>query len=171
MDEVDEVRQSTVTLRGGWRRVAVWRWVALVYAVVAVTCGLRILTSSVAYWVPCFGVDYDSDPCNVIQSHEAGATWSAQISSLWGVAAAAALLTAALFVRTGAPRRLIAGILIPTVVVNPLTDYFITPLVNGHYMSYDAHPGSGIPMGAAVTLAGVVAATVAMVVTDPPRRR
>jgi hypothetical protein len=161
---VTDLRGRAARLGRWWRDVAWWRAVALSYAVVAVTCAAQILTSSVTYWRPCFGSDYDSPACLRIQSHEASSAMYTGITTQWLVATVTALAAAALCAWAGAPRRVVLAVPLLPVLVNPVADYFLTPLMNGFYTSYDLHPGSGIPMGAAIAISGVVAAVGALTV-------
>lgn len=154
-----------------WRGHAWWRGVALVYAAVAAVGAAPILRYAVTYWQPCFHNDYDSPACQTIQSHDiAGAFTYEGIETRWLVVTVAAVVTAALCLLARAPRVVVIGVPLLALIVNPLGDYMLTPLVNGGYPSHDAHPASGIPMGAGLALSGLIAAIAALTVSRRERR-
>lgn len=104
----------------------------------------------------------DASPMPAHPSHEATSALAVGIGTQSLVAAVTALAAAALCARAGAPRRVVLAVPLLPLMVNPLGDYFLTPLVNGFCTSHDTHPGSGIPMGAAVAISGAVAAAGAL---------
>lgn len=162
-DVGDAAQEGSDRRRRWWRRRAWWRVVALVYAGVAAVGTVPILEYAVSYWQPCFDTDYDSAACLAIQDHDvAGAFTYAAITADWLIVTVAAVVTAVLCLLARAPRVLVVGVPLLAIVVNPVGDYFLTPLVNGGYLSHDAHPASGVPMGAGMALSAVLATVAAL---------
>ncbi len=136
-----------------------WRAVLLVHAGVALVCGVQVVARAVAYWAPCSPADYDSPACLWAQTDGVPGTDSVydSITGLWVTAVVTAVVAAVVCRVAGGPRSLALATMLPPVLVNPATEYVLTPLVNGGYGSHDTHPWSGILLGTALMVSGVIA--------------
>jgi hypothetical protein len=136
-----------------------WRAVLLAHAAVALACAVQIIGHAAAYWAPCYRVDYDGPACLWAQTDGVPGTDSVYDGIVvWWVSATATAVVAAVVCRAaGRPHALGLATALPPLLINPIGEYFLTPLVNGFYTSHDTHPWTGVPLGAAVAVSGVVA--------------
>lgn len=156
------MREDAAT--GPWRTGAARRWwwraVLLAHAGVALVYGVQVVGRVVAYWAPCSPADYDTPACLWAQTDGVPRTDSVydSITGLWATVLLTAVVAAVVCRVADGPRSLALAAMLPPLLINPATEYILTPIINGGYASHDTHPWSGVLLGAALMASGAIAA-------------
>jgi hypothetical protein len=129
------------------------RSTVIVGALVLLAHAVAQAIGAASFWQPCFDDGYGSDVCMDLQ-YNTEMPWWASMHPLWPIEIA--FCVAALVLASRASRRIGPALaaLIIVVTCNQITDYALTPALNGGYMSADAAPGYGLFGAGAVGVAG-----------------
>lgn len=119
------------------------------------------------FWQPCFELGYGSDACAFLQYEAPSPRW-VDLMIVWLAEAPVSIAVFALALAAHARVALSLGALLAVVMSNMITDYVVTPALNGGYTSADNAPGFGL-FGAALLL--IAAAQLAVVALVPTRTR
>lgn len=143
-------------MSGSARSVVALRTIGGLLALTCLAHGVLQALGALSFWMNCFSLGMDSEPCLYAQYKAPTPWWVALQVVAWPIETVLATLALILSLRLKLGYGMAFVGFVSIVLSNFLADYVLTPVFNGGHVSADNPPGYGV-YGAALVLMAVVA--------------